>query len=100
MAAAESDPPLLLAVRAGNLEQVQKLLSSGANPNQKTGTAGNCPLIAASIRGNVAVVQALVNKGANINIQNTVCFALILCAFSSALIRVPHFTCVFVDAER
>ncbi len=66
-------PPLLAAVRAGNLEQVKKLLASpGVNVNEKTGDEGISPLIAAAYRGHLAIAQALVNAGAKVNILNSV----------------------------
>jgi ankyrin repeat protein len=72
-----SDPPLLTAVRADSLDQVQKLLAAGANVNEKSGEKGASALVVAAIRGNLPIVQALVNKGANVNIQNTACVLLL-----------------------
>ena len=55
-------PPVLVAVRAGDLEAVRRLIAGGANP--RLGDGGETPLHAAARRGPLALVEALIAGGA------------------------------------
>ena len=57
---------LISAAVQGNLEEVKRLLTQGAEING-TGRAGHTALIVASAQGHTAVVQYLLERGANIN---------------------------------
>jgi hypothetical protein len=56
------DSPLIIAVRAGDLDDVRRLLDAGANP--RVGGNGESPLHAAARRGPLAVVETLITAGA------------------------------------
>ncbi len=58
-------PELVYWASLGDLEQVEKLLAEGINPNQ-TDDEGYSALQAAAENDNLAVVKLLVSKGANI----------------------------------
>jgi peptide-methionine (S)-S-oxide reductase len=55
---ADAAPPLLAAVRAGDIDGVRKLLADGANP--RVGDARDLPLHAAARRGPLELVEALI----------------------------------------
>ena len=57
---------LLKAAQAGNVEEVNRLLDQGADPNE-TGGEGVTPLILAAIRGHANVAAALLGRGADID---------------------------------
>ncbi|WP_444996766.1 M56 family metallopeptidase [Aliikangiella sp. IMCC44359] len=57
---------LIIAVKAGNIEMVNKLISMGANVNQSADNDGN-PLIAASINNNLEIAKILLANKANID---------------------------------
>src|SRR5258708_11509735 len=59
--------PLEKAAQAGDLAEVQRLLASGADPNDRGGVFGS-PLNAAALRNhNAEVIRALITAGANPN---------------------------------
>jgi ankyrin repeat protein len=60
--ASSSVPPLLQAVRAGDLARVRQLLAAGENP--RAGDGAESPLHAAARRGPVALVETLIAAGA------------------------------------
>eukprot|EP00961_Rhodomonas_salina_P253831 3430300-Rhodomonas_salina.1 len=60
------DKKLLDAAVHGNVEEVVRLLTEGANPDVFN-DFGETPLHLAAIGGNVEVVKALISSGANIN---------------------------------
>jgi len=57
---------LLKAAQAGNVEEVNRLLDQGADPNE-AGPEGVTPLILAAVRGHAAVAGALLDRGAEID---------------------------------
>jgi ankyrin repeat protein len=66
--------PLEKAVMAGDLPEVQRLLASGADPNERGGLLGS-PLYAATLRDNNAeVIRTLIAAGANPNGQPDTCW--------------------------
>jgi len=56
------ETPLIIAVRAGDLDEVRRLLDAGANP--RIGGGGETPLHAAARRGPLALVELLISAGA------------------------------------
>jgi ankyrin repeat protein len=59
--------PLERAAQAGDLAEVQQLLASGSNPNERGGVFGS-PLNSATLRNhNAEVIRALIAAGANPN---------------------------------
>lgn len=61
--ATDNRTPLERAVQEGNLVEVEHLLASGSDPNDKS-----CPLAVACLRkGNAEVVRTLIRAGANPN---------------------------------
>ena len=60
---------LIEAVRSGNVEEVSRLLSSGADPNTQ-GPLGNSVLILSTVRGNKEIVKMLLEKGADVNARS------------------------------
>lgn len=61
--------PLSQAIEKKNKEQVKKLISSGANVNEKL-EDGSTPLIKAIETANNAIVELLVSKGADLNMAD------------------------------
>lgn len=57
------------AVEEGNLEQVQYLLSKGADVNA-TDDTGQTPLLNAAKKGHAAIVTTLLDAHANFNVAN------------------------------
>ena len=62
----DSTDPLMSAAGNGKVEEVQKLLASGANPNSKN-EWGETVLHVAGIAANVDIIKALLNAGANVD---------------------------------
>jgi len=58
----EAAPPLLAAVRAGDVERVRQLLADGSNP--RVGDGHELPLNIAAQRGPLALVETLIAGGA------------------------------------
>lgn len=58
--------PLEKAAQNNDLAEVQRLLASGADPNDRGGVFG-CPLNAAALSHNAGIVRALLAAGANPN---------------------------------
>jgi ankyrin repeat protein len=56
-------------VRAGDLEQLQKMVVQGADVNKKT-TNDETPLMLAALAGNGEIVNYLLQRGANIDARN------------------------------
>lgn len=61
--------PLQDAARSGDLNQVQKLLDSGGNLEDRDGTK-ETPLLSAALAGQAEVVAALIKRGADITVRN------------------------------
>lgn len=61
--------PLINAAEKGDIKEVEKLLSSGAD--MEDGMAGNTPLMFAVGRGHANVVKLLIEKGADVNAKNS-----------------------------
>lgn len=66
---AERDKQLILAARAGNLEQVKQLLAQGASVTTRD-DSGATALIAAAYRNQVAIAELLIKAGADVNVQD------------------------------
>lgn len=62
---------LRMAANAGRLEEVEQLLSEGADINARAGN-GMTPLILASWRGHTKVVELLLRKGADVNAKTNI----------------------------
>src|SRR5271169_3976020 len=60
---------ILTAADSGNMSEVDKAISSGADVNKRDSN-GNTPLILAAKHGDFAIVKKLVIKGANIHTKN------------------------------
>lgn len=60
-------PPLLTAIRAGNLLEVEQLLELGDSPNQRDAKFGIPPLGWATLLGNADMARLLLDSGANVN---------------------------------
>lgn len=60
---------LMIAVRSGAMDEVQKLLESSADPNARD-RQGNTSLHKAAIAGSTAKAQLLVDHGANLEAHN------------------------------
>jgi ankyrin repeat protein len=61
---------LLEAAAHGRPEEVQRLLSRGADVNARRSVEGSTALILASNRGSTEVVRILLDKGADVNAAN------------------------------
>ncbi len=67
----KSDPsPLHKAIREGDIERIQSLISHGVNVNQKD-TSGRTPLISAIIHDRTRAVEMLLAAGADVNLRST-----------------------------
>ena len=66
----EDEKLLVARARAGNVEEVKKLLATGTSPNSKD-LAGNTALRSASSNGRLKVVELLISKGANVNAKDS-----------------------------
>ena len=66
----EDEKLLVARARAGNVEEVKKLLASVTSPNSKD-LAGNSALGSASGNGRLKVVELLISKGANVNAKDS-----------------------------
>lgn len=62
-------PPICAFAREGELNEVQKLLSSGVDPNCQDGR-GWCPLMWATAEGHINIVELLLEYGADPNVIN------------------------------
>lgn len=60
---------LINAAESGDIDQIKRLITNGANINEKD-EDGWTPLIMAAEGGNKAVVELLISKGANVNAKN------------------------------
>ena len=67
--AAEAGSPLTKAAYSGDIEEVGRLLSGGADVNHRD-DGGATALIMASQEGHLAVVEALLAKGAELDVQD------------------------------
>ena len=65
----EDEKLLVARARAGNVEEVKKLLSNGISPNS-VDLAGNSALGSASNNGHLKVVEMLISQGANVNAKD------------------------------
>lgn len=61
--------PLINAVRARNLIQVQKLLAEGADPNETD--YQDCTALMYASSGQPEIVEALIQAGANVNFRSS-----------------------------
>lgn len=62
---------LWMAANSGRLEEVEQLLSEGADINARAGN-GMTPLILASWNGHTKVVELLLRKGADVNAKTNI----------------------------
>ena len=62
--------PIHQAARAGNIQQIQALVSSGSNVNAEN-RWGETPLHKAAEEGHKDVVELLITKGSNINAKTS-----------------------------
>ncbi len=62
---------LRMAVNSGRLEEVERLLSEGADINDRASN-GMTPLILASWMGHTKVVELLLRKGADVNAKSNI----------------------------
>jgi ankyrin repeat protein len=60
---------LLEAAEKGRLEDVERLIRSGADPDTQDGD-GATPLIVSATHGHIEVAEALLKSGANVNARN------------------------------
>ena len=65
------DEALFQAFDKGDLRQVKRLLSLGADVNAK-GLFDSTPLISAASYGDVALIKELISRGADVNAKNKV----------------------------
>jgi|GEM_PF-5844634 len=63
-------PPIHGAIIAGNIARVGKLISEGANINEKINNIGDTPLCLAVREGKVEIAQLLIEKGASLEVRN------------------------------
>lgn len=68
---ADKSMALRIAANAGNLEEVKRLLSGGADINASAEN-GMTPLILASGQGHTKVVELLLRKGADVNAKTNI----------------------------
>lgn len=66
--------PLYLAVAAGNIEEVDRLLEEGANPNEKA-MMGHSPLIMATRSDYTLIAERLLKAGADSNQKDNLSWA-------------------------
>ena len=66
----ESNIPLIVAAKKGDLDEVKKLLAEGADVNVKD-IAENTPLLAAAENNNTELLKILLDAGAEVNVRNT-----------------------------
>jgi Ankyrin repeats (3 copies) len=59
--------PVIDAARAGDVQQLEKLLSAGANPNRRAGVNDWTPLMHAIHKGQLESVRVLLKHGADVN---------------------------------
>jgi ankyrin repeat protein len=69
LAYAKPADDLYLAAGAGNINEVDKLLKQGVNPDAAVDNSGITALMQAARIGDVEIVKLLLNKGANVNAQ-------------------------------
>lgn len=91
----EIDKELFEACRAGNRQEVKRLLTQGANVNAKS---GGTPLTIASLAGNVEVVRLLLDNGAHIDATNGEGYAAIQYA-NDAVVELLAFRGASVNAK-
>lgn len=66
------ETPLMIAIRKGEIELIELLLSHGSNSNHSTKNGKNCLHISCSLnRESTEVVRALLKRGININAEDT-----------------------------
>ena len=63
----QPDNPLIGAARSGDTQTIMKLLSAGADPNQRWGVNGWTPIMHAIHKNQKASVEALLAGGADLN---------------------------------
>lgn len=69
----DSETRLIKAIEGNNLDEVKRLIKSGAPLSSQT-TKGITPLICASLTGNADIVRLLIDCGADVNEKNTIGF--------------------------
>jgi ankyrin repeat protein len=79
IAACATSSPLFTAVNKGDVSQVDQLLKSGAQVNERD-RQGYTPLMHASWNGQQALVERLINSGADINVRDNSGFTALMYA--------------------
>lgn len=65
-----SNVDIWAAAAEGNIEAIQRYVSSGGDLNAKEPTGGSTPLITAAVFGQTEAARLLIEKGASVNVKN------------------------------
>jgi hypothetical protein len=66
----QSSNQFIHAVKCGDVEQVKSALAGGADPNVRSGPAGDTPLLISAWQGKADIARLLIEKGANVNLAD------------------------------
>ena len=67
----DRDRQLVGAIEAGDVEEVQRLLENGADPNTQRGAGrGYTPMHYAALKGSVPIIQMLVENGGRVDARS------------------------------